>query len=117
MLSEEFFEYIDRELTAFGIKAVTYFDRDYPDFFREMPDPPLTLFCRGDTALLKKLLLLPLSAREKHFLRQKGYRAFCRGSLQNDFVIVSGLALGIDSLAHRTALAKKGKPSPYWEAV
>lgn len=34
VLSEEFFEYIDRELTAFGIKAVTYFDRDYPDFFR-----------------------------------------------------------------------------------
>lgn len=82
MLSEEFFEYIDRELTAFGIKAVTYFDRDYPDFFREMPDPPLTLFCRGDTALLKKLLLLPLSAREKTLLTAEGLPSILSGSLQ-----------------------------------
>ena len=109
VLSEEFFEYIDRELTAFGIKAVTYFDRDYPDFFREMPDPPLTLFCRGDTALLKKTPALAVVGTRKNTSYGRRVTEHFVGELANDFVIVSGLALGIDSLAHRTALAKKGK--------
>ena len=99
VLSEEFFEYIDRELTAFGIKAVTYFDRDYPDFFREMPDPPLTLFCRGDTALLKKTPALAVVGTRKNTSYGRRVTEHFVGELANDFVIVSGLALGIDSFS------------------
>lgn len=109
VLSEEFFRYIEQELEKNGIEAVTYFDENYPDFFREMPDPPLTLFCRGDVSLLRKSPALAVVGTRKNTSYGRRVTEHFVGELANDFVIVSGLALGIDSLAHRAALAKKGK--------
>lgn len=109
VLSDDFFNYVEQELQKNGIEAITYFDERYPDAFREMPDPPLTLFCRGDVSLLQKSPMLAVVGTRKNTSYGRRVTEHFVGELSNDFVIVSGLALGIDSLAHRVTLTKKGK--------
>lgn len=82
-------------------------NEDFPSLLREIPDPPRQLFAKGNTGLC--------SLREQQFLCVVGSRkctAYGRQVVEHlleglrgyPVVIVSGLALGIDALAHKAAL-------------
>jgi DNA processing protein len=93
-----------------GIRVLTPWDREFPAMLRSIPSPPLVLFARGSTALLRE----PLSAAVAGSVSPgSGAADSCRritGALcRRGFVIVSGLARGCDTLAHQYCLEAGGK--------
>ncbi|MDD2997921.1 MAG: DNA-protecting protein DprA [Erysipelotrichia bacterium] len=93
-------ELLDRK----GIRLVCFNDPDYPPLLREIPDSPVALFVSGDIDMHEAPAIAIVGARNG---TQMGYdiaRDFACKLADAGFVIVSGLALGIDTYAHRGAL-------------
>ena len=85
-------------------------EKGYPKILKEIPDYPKMLFCRGNTDLLSKKHLVSIVGSRKateYGLRQTRKIAYDLSG--SGVVIVSGLALGIDSEAHKGALDAGGK--------
>lgn len=92
-----------------GIRLVTFNDPEYPELLREIPDAPVVLFALGELEPDPRPHLAIVGARNGS---QQGYdiaRQFSAELSQAGFVIVSGLALGIDTYAHRGALEAGGR--------
>ena len=88
--------------------ALSVFDDEYPSLLKEIIDPPLALFYRGDVSVLQKPLVAVVGSR-----RASPYGSNAAGHLARELVgagvvIVSGLARGIDAAAHEAALAGGG---------
>jgi DNA processing protein len=92
-----------------GASLVTIQDEEYPARLREIFDPPLTLYYRGDPELMRGLGLAIVGSR-----RPTAYGRAVTQRLANDLVacglaVISGMARGIDSAAHQGALDAGGK--------
>ena len=91
-----------------GTVAVTFNDPRYPAILREIYDPPVMLFARGRVELLEATLFGVVGTR-----RPTPYGLAATERLAGDLaraglVIVSGMARGIDTVAHKAALAAQG---------
>lgn len=95
-------------MEKYGIQAVTCFSQDFPDNLRQIPDPPFVLFCKGDKSLLKSRCLAVVGTRKVSSYGKRIATDFTT-VLSEKFTIVSGLAYGVDSIAHETALNEGGK--------
>src|SRR5258708_27394274 len=89
--------------------AIPITDARYPARLRELFDPPILLFARGRVELLHLLLFGVVGTR-----RPTPYGVAAAERLSGDLaraglVIVSGMARGIDTAAHRSALAAGGE--------
>ncbi len=92
-----------------GISFLTFRSSDYPPLLKEIFDPPLLLYAQGNIDLLKSPGLAIVGTR-----KPTAYGRAITGRLASDLAgrgltIVSGLARGIDSAAHRGALDAGGK--------
>jgi len=85
--------------------AVTLVDDDYPAMLREIIDPPLALFYRGDLGLLKRTLVAVVGSRRASPYGTNAARELSRELAAAGVGVVSGLARGIDAAAHEAALA------------
>lgn len=85
----------------------------YPRLLREIPDPPPVLYYRGDSNLVKDLGTLPAIAivgtRDPSDYGRRWTRKISSALAQNGFIVVSGLADGIDTEAHHNCLESGGK--------
>ena len=89
---------------------VTYFDRDYPETFRNMKDFPVVLFYKGDITLLSnKKVCSIIGTREPSVKTQDFGKSITDSMVQKGYVIVSGLALGCDTIAHNSCIDAGGK--------
>ena len=88
--------------------AVTLVDDEYPALLKEIIDPPLALFYRGDLALLNKPLVSMVGSRRASAYGANAARALTRPLVESGVGVVSGLARGIDAAAHETALESGG---------
>src|SRR6185369_4891001 len=91
-----------------GTVAVTIGDPRYPPPLREIFDPPVLLFARGRVELLQSLMLAVVGTR-----RPTPYGLAVSERLSSDLAhaglaITSGMARGIDTAAHKGALAVGG---------
>ena len=91
-----------------GAELIALPDARYPARLREIFDPPVALFVRGRTELLDSLMLGVVGTR-----RPTPYGVAVAGRLSEDLAragltITSGMARGIDTTAHRGALAASG---------
>lgn len=77
---------------------------DYPTLLRELADPPLALFLRGDPSLLSLPQLAMVGSRNASRGGLENARQFARFLAGNGLLVTSGLALGIDGAAHEGAL-------------
>lgn len=92
-----------------GIQAITIFDPEYPNLLREIYNPPWVLYARGNLSLLtKKKLLSVVGSREASIYGKKSIELLFPPLIKEEIVIVSGLALGIDAYAHKTAINLSG---------
>lgn len=91
-----------------GITAVTYYSEGYPAQLKELPDPPLVLYCRGDLSLLQARMFCIVGSRHTPPAVRKLTEKWA-GELARHFAIVSGNAPGGDEAALRGALAAGGK--------
>ncbi|WP_372591273.1 DNA-processing protein DprA [Guyparkeria sp.] len=83
-------------------------DPGFPDRLRELPDAPVALFCRGRVASLHDPQLAIVGSRTPTSGGRQNAFAFAEHLAAQGLTITSGLALGVDSAAHRGALAAGG---------
>ncbi len=91
-----------------GVEFVCWLDDNYPAMLREIPDPPLILFYRGDLTLLERPCIAVVGSRKPTAYGRAACGYLVKQLVETGFVIVSGLAYGIDGEAHRTALRSGG---------
>lgn len=92
-----------------GHFILTEHDPAYPQLLQHIADPPLALFCEGDLALLNQTALAVVGSRSATPVGLETAHAFAAQLARLGFVVVSGMALGIDAAAHRGALSVAGR--------
>lgn len=94
---------------AAGIQWVTPADDEYPSVLTTMHDPPLALYIRGEWKTSDRHALALVGCRQcTHYGRQVADRLGYQLA-QAGFTVLSGLARGIDTAAHKGALKAKGR--------
>ena len=100
--AEKEMEFLERH----HISALYFKDTEYPARLKECEDAPILLYARGKKGLKTKRALSVVGTRKASSYGKE----LCRnivlelGSMIDDLVIISGLAFGIDVIAHRAAL-------------
>ena len=90
-----------------GYPFVTPGDEGYPELLLEIPDPPVTLFYQGDLSILSRMPCLAVVGSRCPSLYGKEMAGFFVPPIATAGVaIVSGLAGGIDTEAHKSSLSK-----------
>ena len=89
-------------------RILTLADSDYPRGLLEISDPPPLLYLKGNSGLLQRDAIAIVGSRNATEQGIENARAFARELSRNGLTIVSGLALGIDTAAHRGGLASPG---------
>lgn len=92
-----------------NVRVMTILDEDYPKLLKEIYSPPSLLFWRGQMPGDDEFFLAIVGTRKPSTYGQHVARTLARDLAQSGLTIVSGLALGIDSLAHSAALEGSGK--------
>lgn len=98
------FEKINQILSEENISTVCYGEDDYPFLLKETLRPPLILFYQGDLSVLDKPTLAVVGSRRYSSYGRQVATSLVKDLAKAGLVIVSGLALGIDSLSHQAAL-------------
>ena len=83
-------------------------DDDYPSLLKEIADPPLVLYVRGNKAALKQTQLAMVGSRHATPTGLQNAEQFAYSLASAGIAVTSGLALGIDGASHRGALAAGG---------
>jgi DNA processing protein len=78
----------------------------YPQLLKQIYDPPLVLFVQGNTSLLNAPQVAVVGSRSASAGGRETAFTLCQQLAQQNVVITSGLALGIDAAAHRGALSQ-----------
>ena len=92
-----------------GWQVVAYSSPDYSERLKQLPDPPLVLYVHGDVKLLSQLSMAIVGTRRPTAYGSQVAQRMARDLAQRQLVIVSGLARGVDSAAHRGTLEVAGK--------
>ncbi|TSO26272.1 DNA-processing protein DprA [Lactobacillus sp. LL6] len=90
-------------------KVVSFFDDEYPEKLRQIYQPPLILFARGDVSLLQQKIITIVGARAATVYSQNVISELTPKLVKENYVIASGLAKGVDRMAHEASLANHGK--------
>ncbi|KNG94813.1 DNA-processing protein DprA [Pseudaestuariivita atlantica] len=93
-----------RAARAAGARLLAYGEPDYPSDLAQLPDAPPLMWTVGDRALLHRPMVALVGARNASSLGTRMTRALAQGLTEAGFVVVSGLARGIDAVAHHAAL-------------
>src|SRR5271154_479619 len=91
----------------YGCKMVTWDEPEYPTRLREIFDPPPLLYVRGNIELLDRHSIAIVGARRPTPYGNQMAERLGRDLAERGLVVVSGLARGIDSCAHKGALAAR----------
>lgn len=105
-------KYIDtyiKNLTSQDVKVVTIFDEAFPEKLIGIDDCPLVLYCKGNISLLNEQGIAIVGTRTPTNYGKIVTEKFSTFLAENGFVIISGLAYGIDSISHRSCLEVNGK--------
>ncbi|MGQ5709031.1 DNA-processing protein DprA [Lactobacillus sp. PSON] len=90
-------------------KVVSFFDDEYPEKLRQIYQPPLILFARGDVSLMQKNIITIVGARAATVYSQNVITELTPKLIKQGYVVASGLAKGVDKMAHEASLANNGK--------
>ena len=82
------------------MKNIKIGDKEYPKKFLQLKNPPKAIWVEGDTSLLEKPALAIVGSRKSTLYGEKIAKLFATQISKQGIVIVSGLALGIDTIAH-----------------
>lgn len=96
------------ELKKYKVSAITINNPNYPELLKEIYDPPTILYYRGNLNLNELMVGIVGSRKPTDYGRHITYDLSYKLALCG-VTIVSGLALGTDSIAHQAALDAKGK--------
>ncbi len=97
-------------LSTSGIQIIGFDEANYPALLRELDSPPPLLFAKGNLSLLSEVdSVAVVGTRNNTDLGKLITQKTVRFLVDAGFCIVSGLAIGIDGIAHQSAIDCKGK--------
>jgi DNA processing protein len=97
-----------------GCSVMTLADADYPERLREIFDPPPVLWVRGDRRLLSQPAIAVVGTRSPSPYGSGMAEMLSRDLAARRMVILSGMARGIDTAAHKGALSAGGRTIAVW---
>ncbi|MGA9854855.1 MAG: DNA-processing protein DprA [Gammaproteobacteria bacterium] len=103
-----------RWLEQAGATLLACTDPAYPPLLRQIADPPMVLFLRGDVNLLNQPQLAMVGSRNPSTEGKRNAEEFAAYLSGCGLGIVSGMAMGIDAACHRGALKGDGTTIAVW---
>jgi DNA processing protein len=97
------------KLAPHGIRAVTWHDDQYPRQLREIYDKPPVIFVRGELQQCDEWSVAVVGTRRVTVYGRQVAEEISRELAASRITIVSGLARGVDAVAHRAALEAGGR--------
>ncbi|MBL7114883.1 MAG: DNA-protecting protein DprA [Kiritimatiellae bacterium] len=94
---------------ALGARLVTMADAEYPPLLREIHDPPLALYVRGKLESRDRHSVAVVGTRRPSLYGRDTTDRLAYALAKAGMVVVSGLAEGIDTVAHEAALRAGGR--------
>ncbi len=101
-------------VTAQGATILSYDCAEYPERLREIYDPPPVLWVRGDASLLAKPSIAIVGTRHPSPYGSGVAEMLARDLSVRRLLVVSGMARGIDTCAHKGALAARMPTVAVW---
>ena len=98
------------EIEKRNIKILTFDDKNYPYMLSQIPNPPMTLYYKGDLfgCNLERTVAF-VGSRRASFNGREGVKKIIKDLANTDVCIVSGLASGIDAVSHESAISSNLK--------
>ncbi len=91
------------------VNLATYISEDYPNNLLDIDTPPFVLYYKGNMSLANQLCFAIVGTRKPTIYGKTITEDFSKALSETGFTIVSGLALGVDTIAHKTTLENNGK--------
>jgi DNA processing protein len=91
-----------------GGRVLAPSDGEYPELLRNIPEPPPVLFTLGEVALLQRPAVAIVGSRDHTAYGGEVARALAWGAASAGLAVVSGMARGLDAVAHDAALDAGG---------
>ncbi len=91
------------------MRALTWHDEQYPKLLREVYDRPPVLYVRGELTAADEWAVAVVGTRRVTVYGRQVAEEMARGLAANRVTVVSGLARGVDAIAHRAALESGGR--------
>jgi len=92
-----------------NVQIIPYTSEQYPKYLKNIYDPPLVLYVKGSLLDTDAIAIAVVGARRCTYYGLSQAERFSRLLAQKGFCIVSGMARGIDSAAHRGAILSHGR--------
>ena len=108
-------EFRDSALSVFSlcedkeVRILFPWEQEFPRLLKELPDPPMLLYVRGEFARTDALSVAVVGTRGATLYGRSQAERFSRALARGGLTIVSGLARGIDAAAHQGALEVGGR--------
>lgn len=102
-------EKLEEYLFKNNIKYVTYSSSLYPDRLKNIDNPPYVIFYKGDITLLNYNMVAIVGSRKNTNYGEQVTKFIVSELYNISYGVVSGVAAGIDSIAHREILFRGGK--------
>ena len=99
----------ERLLKSLKSQYLTIISKDYPSALKEISCPPFVLFYYGDLTLTATKCIGVIGMRHPSDYGTEVTKAMVASLAKENYTIVSGLALGIDVIAHKSAMNNLGK--------
>ena len=87
---------------------LTWNSPDYPELLKEISDPPIILYAKGQLSAFDNPRLAVVGSRNPSVTGNENARSFAKALASYGITIVSGLALGIDGQAHTGCIEANG---------
>lgn len=91
-----------------GVRIYTIEDGDYPELLRQLADPPLVLYVRGNLPDFNSNSAAIVGSRRLSAYGDRMARQFAADAVLANWKVVSGLAYGVDAAAHKATLEAGG---------
>ncbi|MCC6189582.1 MAG: DNA-protecting protein DprA [Anaerolineales bacterium] len=98
-----------RQIDAAGVQVLTWEDASYPRNLLNIAQPPPVLYVKGTLAPADEWAVAIVGTRHCSAYGREAARDLATGLAANGVTVVSGLARGIDVVAHRAALEAGGR--------
>lgn len=98
-----------RNVEKSGVDVLCWESENYPNYLRNVPNAPPVIYVKGDILPTDKWAVAIVGTRRLTAYGQQMTREITAGLVNHGVTIVSGLARGIDSIAHKTAVDLGGR--------
>ena len=92
-----------------GCRLVSFWEAEFPDVLKKIYDPPVLLFVKGELRPADETALAVVGTRAPTEYGKLATEHLVSALIERRLTIVSGLARGIDTVAHQTALKSGGR--------